>query len=412
MMSQSWLSASEITLGRIIEGREKNIRKYQATWFYPPYDDGFQKLVDGGTNEDVMAAISPASYQAAVLASKKMNGSGDSVDWSDVLHRAYKANEVADKFERVAKQLRNGRNDVDVIPAIELAKDLINPNLSGLVNAADVDWENYTELMPLGWKPWDEMFGGIPRAAPILLGGETGRGKSFFAMKFAFEFMKTYPNKKVLVYTLEMPSAQWIARGVKVYGKKFLSVIETGRLLITADKTTIRDISVQAASTENVGLIIVDYVDYLVSSRTEDEYAGVYMGMNEICRTLEIPFLMLVQPNRNQYTEPIPRAHHIRYSGMAENVASQLVMLWKPPHAFDALDNYDELERQAGFVFEQDHFYLVCWKNRAGWVDEYPGPGAVVLKPSKEIFGDDGYWQQYGAVPINLSKLSKMKGKR
>lgn len=416
-MAQDWQSASEQVFGRCLDGRESLI-KYQASWFMPPYDDAFEKLKDGATKTDIIRILSTSSYQAAIHAAQSLNGAGEDIDWVSVLHRAAKQNEAADKSDRVTKKLRKGQ-DVDVTELIELLKDLINPEMVGLVSANLIDYDSFTELIPSGWDALDYNLGGIPHAAPLIVGGETGLGKSFFSMFFVKKFLELYPDKNAVIYSLEMPSAQYLQRMVRVY--KMKNLVDSGRIYISSKAVTIDDIAAESATIPNCGLIVCDYVDYLVPQNNEDAYARVYKKCNEICRTLEIPFLMIVQPNRNQYVDPVPRPYHIRYSGMAENVASQIIMLWKP-NPGQTEDDYEEHEKASGFTFIEDSMYMVCWKNRAGWVglDEdtplpldgkkRPGPGAIVLPKVPGIWADEkGQWIRYGDVKTSMKKLRKKR---
>lgn len=407
-----WQSASELVFGRCLDNRE-NLQKFQATWFCEPYNDAFEKLKDGGTHTDIVRIISVSSYEAAIHAAQSLNGAGEKVDWANILHRSAKQNEVADKFDRVSKKLRKGQ-EVDIIPAIELARDLANPDMTGLINASTIEYDNFNELIRSGWDALDYNLGGIPHAAPLVVGGESGLGKSFWSMIFTKKFLEYYPEKTAVIYSLEMPAQQYLQRAVKMYDMKDL--IDGGRIYISDKAVTIDDIAAESATIPSLGLIVCDYVDYLVSQNNEDSYARVYKKTNEICRTLHIPFCMIVQPNRNQYTDPVPRAYHIRYSGMAENVASQIIMLWKPRDATMTEDNYEELERASGFTFCEDSMYMVCWKNRAGWVtkDESldgksrQGPGAIVLPKVKGIWADEvGRWLIYGDVPHKMKSIRK-----
>lgn len=410
-----WLSASELVFGRCLDKRE-NLQRFQASWFAEPYCDAFEKLKNGGTDTDIIKILSVSSYQAAIHAAQSLNGSGEKVDWSITLHRAAKQSEVADKFERTAKKLRKGQ-DVDIIPAIELAKDLANPEMVGLVCANTVDYNDFNELIRSGWDALDYNLGGIPHAAPLIVGGETGLGKSFWSMLFVKKFLQFYPDKSCAIYSLEMPSKQYLQRAEKMYDMG--DMIAEGRIYISDKAVTIDDIAAESATIPNLGLIVCDYVDYLVAQNNEDAYARVYKKMNEICRTLQIPFCMIVQPNRNQYQDPVPRPYHIRYSGMAENVASQIIMLWKPKDASMTEDDYEELEKSSGFTYVEDSMYMVCWKNRAGWVTKEStldgkgrqGPGAIVLPKVKGIWSEDdvGRWVIYGDTPRSMKTIKRRK---
>lgn len=416
-MAQDWQSISEICFGRCLDGRESLI-KYQPSYFMPPYDEAFEKLKDGATKTDIVRVLSVSAMQAAIHASQSLNGAGENVDWVSLLRQRSKEMEAVNKGRKLFSKLEKGQ-EVNVTETIELLKDLVNPEMIGLVPANLIDYESFTELIPSGWDALDYNLGGIPHAAPLIVGGETGLGKSFFSMFFVKKFLEIYTEKNAVIYSLEMPSAQYIQRMIRVY--KMKELIDSGRIYISSKAVTIDNVATESATIPNCGLIVVDYVDYLASQNNEDTYARIYKKCNEICRTMEIPFLMIVQPNRNQYTDPVPRPYHIRYSGMAENVASQIIMLWKPQPG-QTEDDYEELEKASGFTFVEDSMYLVCWKNRAGWVglDEdtplppdgkkRPGPGAIVLPKVKGIWADEkGRWLKYGEVSRSVKTIKRKR---
>lgn len=417
-MGLDWQATSEIVFGRCIDGRE-NLAKFQSSWFEQPYADAFDKLKDGATKTDIVRSLSVSAYQSAIHAAQSLNGAGEDVDWVKILYRRFKENSVADKFDNVSKKLRKGQ-DVDIIPAIELAKDLSDPERSGLICSNLVDYENFTELMPSGWDALDYNLGGMPHAAPLVVGGETGLGKSFWSMKCLERFLRRYPERVGAVYSQEMPKEQYLSRCDRVYNMGDL--IREGRILVSDRAVNIDDVAAESAGVNNLGIIIVDYVDYLVKKKTEEEYANAYQTSNDICRTLKIPFLMIAQPNRNQYQDPIPRMHHLRWSGMAENVAGGVIMLWKPKDATMTEDEYEELEKASGFTFVENSMYMVVWKWRGGWVGDDEknnlpldgkariGPGAIVLPKVKGIWADEkGRWLKYGDISRSMKTIKRKR---
>lgn len=410
-----WLAVSEMAFGRIIDGRE-NPAKYQASWFIPPYDDAFEKVKEGATRTDLIKILSISSYQAAVHAAQSLNGAGEDADWVALLFQRAKENELADECDKTSKLLRKGK-EVNPVRIAQLSKDIANPARSGLINAATIDYSNFTELIPSGWDALDYNLGGIPHAAPLILGGETGIGKSYLTMIFVKKYLELYKDKVAVIYSREMPSEQYLSRADKIYSMG--KMIADGRIHISDKTVNIDDIAVESASVPNNGLVVIDYIDYVIKQHSEEGYAYAYMCANDICRTQQIPLLMIAQPNRNQYTDVIPRMHHLRWSGMAENVAGGVIMIWKPKPG-QTEDDHEEQEKASGFMYVEDSMYLVVWKWRAGWVGydnnppkdgkHRPGPGAIVLPKVNGIWADEkGRWLQYGNVRTSMKNLKRRK---
>ncbi len=253
--------------------------------------------------------------------------------------------------------------------------------------------------MLCGYPPIDEHLGGIPCAGNILVMAITGQGKSLFSQQFVGHFLKQYQEKKVAIWSLEMTNQQYLYRGVKLYSS-FKKAHEEGRVLVSDCNTNIYDVGIQAAAA-GVDMIVIDYVDYLIKGEgTESKYAEIYIQMNNISRSLGIPFMMLLQPNRNSYEKGVPQMYHARYSGMAENVAAQFWVLYEPKQESDTDGSYPYVENS---------MYIVCHKQRFGWKKGYRGPGAIIIPKTRELWSDEpGEWVVRGEdIPQEISHKKK-----
>jgi|SRR5690348_2939225 len=393
--STDWLSASEIVFGLLLE-RSESPNKYHRDLFVSPYDDGFDVIKKHGLDETkIIQAVGISSFQACKAAADSLNGTKNEVDWCALIKKASTTYLVAEEMETAAKGLRRGR-EVNLLPIIEHMKNASKPDSIGLVLASDIDLDDVEELMECGWKAIDENLGGIPVAGIVQVGAETGYGKSFMSMKLVEKFLTRWPEKKAAIYSLEMPKQQYLSRGCRMY-PGFSKVMD--RIYVSSDVVTIDDIGIEAAA-RDVDIIIIDYVDYLVEGEgSEGAYGAVYKAMNEITRTLEIPVINIAQLNRNQYSDPIPRKYQFRYSGMAENVASQIWCL---------ASFYNDDDTDGEFIYIEDSMYIICWKQRAGWEAKHRGPGAIVLPKVKNLWDDGpGKWIVHREVPHEIRKRKK-----
>lgn len=393
--STDWLSASEIVFGLILD-RKESPNKYHRDLFVNPYDDGFDALKKYGIDETkILAATGISAFQACKAAAASLEGTKNEVDWCMLLKKSATIYMVAEEMETAAKGMRRGR-ETNLLPIIEHMRNASKPDSIGLVLASDVDLEHSEELMKCGWDAIDVNLGGIPTAGIIMVGASTGFGKSFMSMKLVDKFLHEWPEKKVAIYSLEMPKQQYLNRGCRMY-PGFSEVLD--RIYVSSEVVTIDDIGIEAAA-RDVDLIIIDYVDYLVDGEgSEGAYAAVYKSMNQIARTLEIPIFNLAQLNRNQYADPIPRKWQFRYSGMAENVASQIWCL---------ATFYNDDETDGEFIYMEDSMYIICWKQRAGWNEKHRGPGAIVLPKVKNLWDDGpGRWLVHREVPRQIKKRGK-----
>lgn len=411
----TWRDLSEICFGLIVTGRV-DMSKFNAAMFCDAYEEGFNVWFKT-KNKTAVSNKLGADYETAIQAADTISeDSAIEVEWHKRLLRSFKAYQVGDMAVRSGKKLMQGieLSSNDTVELAHAFKDLANPDSIGLVtsNTINVDEFEPTELS--GYEPIDKYLGGIVMSGNILVMGTTGVGKSLFTQQFIGHWLAQYPERKAAIYSLEMTSQQYLYRGLKLY-PLFKEAHEQGRILVSDKSTNIYDIGIECASA-GVDMIIVDYIDYLVHGEgSESKYAEIYTEMNNISRSMQIPFMMLLQPNRTAYTSGIPKKYHARYSGMAENVSAQFWVLHKPEDDKDCGDD---------FVYVEDSYYIVAWKQRFGWLTKdaavelgvgqrgYKGPGAIVLPEVTQVWAEDAsdsMWLKWGDLPKSTRDSQRSK---
>jgi len=400
----TWQEISEVVFGLIITNRLDRT-KYSPSMFVSPYDSGLEQFLKTGNHTVVINTISDGLYNAAIEACKDVSDESlTDIDWHQRLYKVSKTHKIGENMANLSKQALRGNEltSQQVMDITAQLKDIANPTAIGLQVSTEVKIEPEPWMLS-GWKPLDEHLGGIPKAGPILLMGGTGQGKSLWSQSFVGAFLEQYPEKKAAMYSLEMGAGEYIARGIKLY-PKFRAAHEQGRILVSDRTTTIDDIGIEIAAV-GADIVFVDYIDYVVKDFSEAAYAEVYVKMNNIQRTLDIPFFMLLQPNRGQYGG-IPYKHYARYSGMAENVAALFLAIFAPNDADECNDE---------FAYIDDSMYLIAWKSRYGWRVEdriHPdgkarlGPGAMVMPRHRRVWDDqsDSSWIRYGSAPSTVKR--------
>lgn len=393
-MADSWQDVSEVVFGRVMSG-EENSRFYDPNMFVPPYNKGMSLIQKDASQEELISAIGVNAFRAAVSASEvyqEITG----IDWPTKLSMAFNSFQLGNRMEDVGRRLKRGESFPDSVELIDGIKKISNPEATGLVLASQLDYESYQEIQPCGWEAIDEHIGGIPQAGIIMVGGDTGLGKSFWLMKMVNSFLHQYPDKVASIYSLEMPSEQWIKRAVDAY-PDFMDILP--RLLISDKPVTIRDVGAEVARS-NAGFVGVDYVEYLVAGEpSTTAYDEIYIKTNAIARDLQLPFFMLGQLNRTQYTDPIPRKYQFRFSNMGISVASQVVCLAR----FNS-DNQlkDKDSGQYEFRYEPNSMYSIYWKSRAGWKENKTGPGAIITPIGDHLWTESGNWSKHMDTPIPM----------
>lgn len=412
MAAVTWRDYSEICFGLLVTGRV-DMTKFSSTIFCDGYEDAFTEWFKT-KNKTSVAKILGADYEIAIQASQTISDdSASEVEWHKLLRKSSLAYQLGDKTERIAKKLKAGYV-IDSQDAVDIAgsfKDIANPDSIGLINAKDIDLDKFEPTELSGYLPIDTHLGGVVQSGNILVMGETGIGKSLFSQMFFGNWLQQYPDRKIAVYSLEMTNQQYLYRGMKLY-PKFKKAVEEGRVYVSDTSTNIYDIGIESASL-GVDAICVDYMDYLIHGEpSEGKFAEIYIEMNNISRNLGIPFMMLLQPNRQVYSSGVPKMYHARYSGMAENISAQFWALCKPA---------DETVTNGDFTYVEDSMYIIAWKQRFGWLTAEKskalggngrgrkGPGAIVLPMVKGVWADDieGDWLSHGDVPQEIRKKKK-----
>jgi hypothetical protein len=409
---QDWQSLSEITFGLVLSGK-LDTTQFQAVNFFEPYHKGFTAWKESGSTTKVVQIISDSHLNTAMEAAKAVSSVDvEEIDWAERLRYAANAYKLGVETGKLSKKLIKGER-IELSEATELGasfKDLANPKNVGLTQSNEIDLDSEEDIIESGYLPIDKHLGGIPASGNILVMGSTGIGKSLWSQIFLGGFLNQYKEKKAAVFSLEMTSAQYLRRGVSLY-PQFKEAHSRGQVFVSDRTTTIDTVGFEVAA-GGYDIVVVDYIDYLIKGEgSESKYAEVYKAMNDISRDLKIPFVMLLQPNRQVYTQGIPKMWHARYSGMAENVAAQFWALYSP--------SSDE-ETNGDFIYVENSKYLICWKSRFGYksgarIDpdgkDRKGPGAIVLPNVREVWANNttGEWIKHGDVQHTMTKGKKKR---
>ena len=370
-----WKGVSEINAGLVLLGK-RSAHEYDPDDLFPPYDDVIKvyKEKPDALKEDVVLKVHPTAIQIAIHAAENLNGMGESTNWPEILRKQASLYRLGKQLKRTGERLERG-DDADLLSLSGKLQALSDDSQVGLVRADDVDYDAFEPFEPSGWGVNDNILGGVPKYGLQIVYGRTGVGKSFWLAKRIKEFLRHYPERTAAVYTLEMPDDEYLHRSIHMYPdlKEF-----SDRLYVNGMVTRVEDILAEC-STHKIDFVGIDFVDHLVKDDSPSEYAKVYKKIVQMGRLLRIPITLLAQPNRaSMYNnERFLTMHDIAWSSMAENSAWQLIALQRA----NELDMEDDLFP----LFDDDHYYMICWKQRGGWPKQ-KGPGAIILEPSPTLW--------------------------
>lgn len=239
----------------------------------------------------------------------------------------------------------------------------------GYINSSD-DTENKSNT---GFKKLDEILKGMAAGNLVILAARPKVGKTAFALSIAKNVAKL--GKTVAFFSLEMEAKEIYERllstcsGISMntlIDKKFndkqrpqsIRTEEINKIANAVDEICklpikvndnagckVNDIRLEARMIKNLGLIVIDYLQLMTSSKRYDnrnlEIGAISRELKVLAAELGVPILCLSQLNRtnDEYKRPSPC--DLRDSGSIEQDCSKLIMMWCLEKNFNELGMID-----------------------------------------------------------------------
>ena len=219
-----------------------------------------------------------------------------------------------------------------------------------------------------GLSDLDRRMTGLNPSDLVILAARPGMGKTSMALNMALHAGKT-SGKAVVIFSLEMSKEQLAMRLISsecfVDNKKLLTgqglemddwkrigaaanaLARTNILLDDNPSLTVADMNAACRRVENLGLVVVDYLQLMQSAGTGKSYAGenrqqavsdISRAMKIMAKELRVPVLCLSQLSRSNEKEGkvrLPRLSDMRESGAIEQDADIVMFIHRE-------DYYDE----------------------------------------------------------------------
>jgi hypothetical protein len=377
-----WDEASEVVTGLALKNRI-SLNVLRPEIFMPPYNEVIKELKAGHTEpESLIEKIGLSPIQTAYDAEKSVNGMGNA-NWVQILEQSYLLYSTGQQLEKAGRKMQQGET----------------PDGAKLKNMVEMFHNGKTSRMPLsniesseipfidtGWAVLDEHLGGFPSVGLIVIGGSPGVGKTSLMAKIASKFVKRHKTKKVAVYSLEMILEEVAMRFREI---DTLEQDEEARIEINEKVMNASEIVSDAAQIDDLGLVIIDFADYLVKGEISEPAMGeVYQTLASGSKLLHCPVILLSQFSYG-YKGGIPRPYHIRYTSLAGILAWMILMLYNP-----ANDYYDDKDATVLPVMDKTA-YIIAWKVRGGFrkhPDDWPGAIATGFVGNKGWYSDKSKW--------------------
>ncbi len=238
---------------------------------------------------------------------------------------------------------------------------------TGLVHVADVIINTYDDLQRLskeshdgllglssGFSDLDKTTNGLNKSDLIILAARPGVGKTSLALNIAAHVGER-SGKSVAVFSLEMSKEQLVMRmlssAAKIPNKQlrlgqlednqWADLAEASGVLsssnIYVDDTSsinIADMRAKLRRIENLGFVIVDYLQLMTSAQKKyenrtTEVSGITRDLKILAKDLNVPVMVLSQLSRASEKNPKPMLSDLRESGSIEQDADIVLMLYR-----------------------------------------------------------------------------------
>lgn len=275
----------------------------------------------------------------------------------DVTNLGYDiADETGEVYDRaegaifaLGKRMRRGRLTRINEPLVESFKRMEEARVRGSqITGVET---GFTEL--------DNMTAGFQRSNLIVVGGRTSMGKTTFALNVAMH-AALGAGTGVLIFSLEMSKIELSERFLCTHAKidsgdyrtgrisdeRFVDIVTSTGILSNApifiDDTgditmlEIRSKARQLIARENIGLIIVDYIQLMhipgFREGRVQEVSRIARDLKVLTMELEVPVLAVSQLRRPPVTtgKKTPSMEDLRESGAIEQNADLVILIYRP----------------------------------------------------------------------------------
>lgn len=402
-MPSTHLDNSEIVTGLLLEGRQSKLG-YSPENFERPYNRVVSDLLAGKSVDELIVAHGSSTIQSCIHAAHSVNGLGESADWKSIIKESHRNSIAAAKFERLAKDFKQGIS-VPTEKIRDAVDGILYAEKSSGIRADELLEHNYNPFIPSGSPALDEHIMGIPRVGTFILGAKTFTGKTTVAIMLAKNFLLAHPDKEVLFVTLEDMADGWMDRAKTLLGK--MPAEFWHRFIIVEFAKGVDDIVSEVDRYPDVGLVLLDYIDYLVVDKSFEKFDEAYRRLAMAAKALSVshggsmPIGILAQFSR-QYTGGVPQPKHLYYSG--EAMAWSIIFLYYPSN--DWFSDSSSSNNKNGKRDEEEKYhlpavqgkgYIIYWKVKGGFRlkgdNEFPGAVQVNWSPKYGFdLNDSGSW--------------------
>ncbi len=303
------------------------------------------------------SAISPASVEsyAAIIEEKYM-----------VRQLMFASKEIYDMatsgqeepqalLDFAEKKIFDIRSDKEV-KGLTLVKPIILDKIRELSELSENPDNNKISGLHTGFSSLDRYIFGLNPSDLLLIAARPGMGKTSFAMNVATNVAKTYPTKRVCVFSLEMSKEQLVGRMLSSEARITSEQMRTGKIdrnewknigeaadvlsqvemyIDDTANISVGEMKAKLRRMKNLGLVVIDYLQLMTTNRRDgnrvNEISEITRNLKIMAKELNVPVVTLSQLSRGpeQRTDKRPMLSDLRESGSIEQDADIVLFLYR-----------------------------------------------------------------------------------
>lgn len=381
--------ASQVVAGLVLSGR-CSPDAVDITALEPPYDALVRGKKDGKEDFQLVQSGGMEAFRTACIAADSVPEGQDVSIYLDLLKRTAVLYRTGSVLQRLGGKMLRGE-DVELSTIHEAISKMESRELEFVtldeVQAEQAIWE------PTYWPAIDEYMGGLPAYGLVLVGGSPGGGKTSAVVKLIDSM--TRRKLKTGLFTLEVTNAI-----IKYRWSQIRPDLPAGqaRLCYSCDINYSLDevcsaIARLVSQVPDIYCIFIDFADLMVVQESTENASEIYIKLAMLAKKLRKRIVLLCQLSR-KYTERgggQPRVTDIRWSGLAEAMATMILLIYNPDQIFS---DQGSTKGVTSLPFIEGRGYIIEGKSRFGY--RMGGPGAVSVDWGKETgWGHQGLgWEQ------------------
>jgi hypothetical protein len=354
------IELSEIVAGFVISGTIPP-SAVNANNLVPPYNNIVKLCEQGKQDFELMNTVGIQPYNTCMAAASTVDPK-IAMSLIPMLEKAALNSEVGSTLSKLSRLMEKGE-DVD-LTKVKTALDRYEEGTREFTTMDRVE-KAVNPWTPTFFKPVDYYVGGMPAPGLTLLGAPPGTGKTSLVVELIISMAEQ--GKKVVLFSLEMTLGLIRTRIENIRPEVSNEILS--RVIASDEVYSYHDVYAKIgqliATHDDIYAVFIDFADLMIPETKEEstEIAGaIYRSMAKASKATGVPIILLSQLSYG-YVGGLPRVHHIRYSRLAEAMASMILLLFNSDQLFADMG---QGRKNSPLPYREGYGYIIVGKSRFG----------------------------------------------